>query len=258
MPAQTETQTAVYVYGIIPAETEVESGAKGVGDPPGEVRLVRHGDIAALVSDVRTDRPLGRPEDLMAHEELLDGAAGDVPVLPLRFGAVVTTDEAVSQELLEAHHDEFADALKQLEGRAEYVVKGRYSEEETLREVLSQNEEAASLRDQIKGKDEDATRDLRIRLGEIINEAVSGSREQDTQALGDAVADHVEASFVREPTHELDAVHTAFLVKNDKARDLERALDKLARDWDGRIELRLIGPLAAYDFVGTTQPSAGE
>lgn len=256
MPDQ--PRTAVYVYGIIPADTEVESGAKGVGDPPGEVRLVRHRDLAAMVSDINLDKPLGRPEDLMAHEELLDGAAADVPVLPLRFGAVVTDDSGVRDELLDAHHDEFAEALKQLEGRAEYVVKGRYSEEETLREVLSQNQEAADLRDQIKGKDEDATRDLRIRLGEIINESVSAYRERDTRALGDAVADCVEASFVREPTHELDAVHTAFLVRNDKASDLERALDKLARDWEGTVELRLIGPLAAYDFVGTTQPSAGE
>ncbi|MBO0706653.1 MAG: GvpL/GvpF family gas vesicle protein, partial [Candidatus Dormibacteraeota bacterium] len=164
-------------------------------------------------------------------------------------------DEAVSGELLEAHHDDFADALKQLEGRAEYVVKGRYDEQTVLREVISQNEEAAGLREEIKDTDEDATRDQRIRLGEIINAAVGEFREQDTRALGDAVDGHVEASFVREPTHELDAVHTAFLVKTDEASGLEKALEKLARDWEGRVQLRLIGPIAAYDFVGTTQPS---
>jgi hypothetical protein len=254
----TQTQTAVYVYGIIPADTEVESGAKGVGDPPGDVRLVRHRDLAAMVSDIDIDKPLGRPEDLVAHEELLDAAAGAVPVLPLRFGAVVTDDEAVSQELLDAHHDEFSGALKQLEGRAEYVVKGRYEEQAVLREVVGGNEEAAGLREQIKGTDEIATRDQRIRLGEIVNNAVGELRERDTRALGDAMDGHVEASLVREPTHELDAVHTAFLVKTDEAPGLERALDKLARDWEGRVQLRLIGPIAAYDFVSTTQPSPGE
>ena len=254
----TKTRTAVYVYGIIPADTEVESGAKGVSDPPGDVRLVRHRDLAAMVSDIDMDKPLGRPEDLVAHEELLDAAAGNVPVLPLRFGAVVTDDEAVSQELLDAHYDEFSGALKELEGRAEYVVKGRYDDQAVLREVLDRNEEAAGLREQIKGTDEDATRDQRIRLGEIVNNAVGEFREHDTQALGDAMDGHVEASLVREPTHELDAVHTAFLVKNDEAPGMERALDKLARDWEGRVQLRLIGPMAAYDFVGTTQPSPGE
>ena len=253
-----QTDTVVYVYGIVPADTEVESGTSGVGDPPGEVRLVRHGDLAALVSDVHADKPLGRPQDLVTHEELLDSAVQGVAVLPLRFGAVVTDDKAVANELLDEHHDEFADALEQLEGRVEYVVKGRYDERAVLGKVLSENQEAGALREQLKGKDENATRDERIRLGEIVNESVSAYRERDTQALGDALEGHVEASVVREPTHELDAVHTAFLVETDKAPDLERALGKLGRDWEGRVQLQLIGPLAAYDFVGAPQPTAGE
>jgi hypothetical protein len=66
----------------------------------------------------------------------------------------------------------------------------------------------------------------------------------------------VEASIVRPPSHELDAVHAAFLVANDQARELEKAVRKLSRDWQGRIELRLLGPLAAYDFVGA--PAAAD
>jgi gas vesicle protein GvpL/GvpF len=252
--ARTETQTATYVYGIIPADVEVEQGTTGVGDPPGEVRAVRQGDIAALVSDVELDRPLGRPEDLVTHEELLDASAADVPVLPLRFGAVVTDDDAVARELLEPHHDEFAQALQDLDGRAEFIVRGRYDESAILREVLSENDEAAGLYEQIKGTSEDATRDVRIRLGEIISEAVGAKRELDTRAVGEALADHVEASVVREPTHELDAVFTAFLADTGKAGDLEQALGRLARDWDGRVELRLMGPMAAYDFVGAPAP----
>lgn len=251
----TDTQTAVYVYGILPGDIEVEGGATGVGDPPGEVRVIREGDLAALVSDVDVSKPLGRPEDLSAHEELLDSVAAEVPVLPLRFGAVVTGDDGVAQELLAANHDEFAAALRQLEGHAEYVVKGRYVEQAILREVLEEDEEAAQLRDQIKAADPDATRELRMQLGELINEAVTAKREQATRAVGDAVEGHVTASVVREPSHELDAVHAAFLVASDAADGLEKAVSRLARDWDGRIELRLIGPIAAYDFVGA--PAAG-
>ena len=253
----TDTQTAVYVYGILPGDIEVERGATGVGDPPGEVRVIREGDLAALVSDVDISKPLGRPEDLSAHEELLDAVAAEVPVLPLRFGAVVTGDDGVAQELLAANHDEFAAALQQLEDHAEYVVKGRYVEQAILREVLEEDEQAAQLRDQIKDADPDATRQLRMQLGELINEAVTAKREQDTRAVGDAVEGHVTASVVREPSHELDAVYAAFLVANDAADGLEKAVRRLARDWEGRIELRLIGPIAAYDFVGAPAAAAG-
>jgi gas vesicle protein GvpL/GvpF len=257
MTAQAEDrQTVVYVYGILPGDVEVEPGAAGVGDPPGEIRVVRHRDLAALVSDIDPNLPLGRPEDLVAHEELLDASAADVPVLPLRFGAVVTNDDAVTEELLGPHHDEFAAALRQLEGHAEYVVKGRYAEDALLREVLSEDPQAARLGDQIRGADPDATRELRIQLGEIISNAVESKRQQDTRTLGEAVDGIVAASVVRPPTHELDAVHTALLVESSAAQDLEQAVQRLADEWNGRVEVRLIGPMAAYDFMGTADPAA--
>lgn len=251
-----DTQTVVYVYGILPGDVEVEPGTAGVGDPPSEVRVVRHRDLAALVSDIDPGQPLGRPEDLVAHEELLDSSAGDVPVLPLRFGAVVADDDAVAGELLGAHYDEFSAALRELEGHAEYVVRGRYVEDAVLREILSQDPEAARLGDQIRGADPDATRELRMQLGEVISNAVEAKRQQDTRALGDAVADHVAASVVRPPTHELDAVYTALLVESSAVEDLEQAVQRLAEEWDGRVEIRLIGPTAAYDFTGTGNPAA--
>jgi hypothetical protein len=247
----------VYVYGIMPSDIEVASGGIGVGDPPGEIRVVRHGDLAALVSDVDLSQPLGRPEDLYAHEELPDSSAAAVPVLPLRFGAIVTSDDVVAEELLGAHHDEFAAALRQLEGHAEYVVRGRYVEDAILREVLAENPRVAQLAERIQGEDQSATANLRMELGEIVSNAIAAKREQDIRAVGHAVRDVVADSVVRQPTHELDAACTAFLVRTDRAPELEAALERVARGWRGRVELRLIGPQAAYDFVGTAAPATG-
>jgi hypothetical protein len=247
--------TGVYVYGILPGDIEVEPGAPGVGDPPGEVRAVRYRDLTALVSDVDLDRPLGRAEDLFTHEELLDSSAAAMPVLPLRFGAVLDSDDAVTGELLGPHYDEFSAALRQLDGQAEYVVKGRYAEDAVLGEILEQDPEAARLGKQISGADPDVTRDQRIRLGEIVSAAIETSRQADTRTLGDAVADQVTASVLRPPTDGLDAVYAAFLVETGKAEALRQSVERLAGDWRDRMELRLIGPLAAYDFVGGDRPA---
>jgi hypothetical protein len=252
-----DSRRGVYVYGILPGDIEVAPGAPGVGDPPGEVRAVRYRDLTALVSDVDLDRPLGRSEDLFTHEELLDSSAADMPVLPLRFGAVLASDDAVTGELLGPHYDEFAAALQQLDGHAEYVVKGRYVEQALLGDILAKNPEAARLGQQVSGASPDATRNERIQLGEIVAAAVEASRGIDTRALGDAVAAQVAASVVRPPTHELDAVHAAFLVETSKTAALRRAVEQLADQWQDRIDLRLIGPLAAYDFVGVGASAAG-
>jgi hypothetical protein len=254
MASSSDQQRASYVYGILPEDIELGSDMTGVGDPPGRLRVVRSDDLAALVSDVDPARPLGSPDDLRAHKEILDASAAEVPVLPLRFGAVLASDDAVATELLQPFHDEFSAALEQLDGLAEYVVKGRYVGPRILEEVLSGNPQAQRLREEIRGQDAGATRDLRIQLGEIISDAISAKREKDTRALQDLMADHCAASFEREPTHEDDAVHVAFLVETGQEQDMEKAVEALARKWEGHVELHVLGPMAAYDFVGTTQP----
>jgi hypothetical protein len=251
--SQDGSQTGSYVYGIFPGDIKLKNDLAGVGEPPGDIRIVRIDDLAALVSTVHLDGPLGTPEDLTAHQQILDACAAEVPVLPIRFGAVLTDDEAVVSELLEANHDEFLAALRQMEDTAEFVLKGRYDERAILGAVLEHNREAAGLHEQIKGADPDATRDLRIRFGEIISDGVAACREADTRVLGDLMEGHCVASAVRDPSHELDAVNVAFLLRSGQDNELRDVLGKLAGDWQGRVDLRLLGPMAPYDFVVTVE-----
>jgi Gas vesicle synthesis protein GvpL/GvpF len=248
MPAP-EQRTGCYVYGIVPADVETDPDARGVGDPPGQVTAVTHEGIAALVSEVGLDAPLGRPEDLLAHQRLLDAAATATPVLPLRFGAVLTSRDAVVDELLAPHQDEFAAALDELEGHTEYVVKGRYEERAMVAEALAGNEEAARLREEIRDRPEDATRPERIRLGELVGQAVAARRDADTRELVEALRPRCAAVTVREPTHEQDAVHVAVLVEDSRREELDRVIDEFAEKWADRVALRVLGPLAPYDFV---------
>jgi hypothetical protein len=243
--------TAAYIYGILPGDVELTPEERGVGDPPGKIGLVRHDDIAALVSDLTLNRPLGKPQDLMVHQQLLDDVAAEVPVLPLRFGAVMESPEAVVRELLAPHHDEFRSALDQLEGRAQYVVKARYEEGTVIREVLQEQPEASRLRDEIRDLPEEATWDARIRLGEIVNQSIEAKRDADTRTLAEGLAPRAVAVVIREPTHEEDAAHLAVLVETARQREFEEVLDEFARRWAGRVTLRLLGPQAPYDFVAT-------
>jgi hypothetical protein len=252
-PTNTEAATGWYVYGVLPGDVELTEEIRGVGNR--EVKLIRSGELAALVSEVELTGPLGTPEDLQAHQELLDSTATGAPVLPLRFGAVMTGEDAVTSELLEANHDEFVAALEELEGRLEYQVKGRYVEQAVLQEILEEDQEAGQLRDEIRDSDPDATRDARIRLGEIINDAIAAKREEDTSQLTSAMDGHAVATVVRDPTHELDAVNVAFLLEEDQEDALDQAVEDLGKEWEGRVELRILGPMAPYDFVGVSQPA---
>jgi hypothetical protein len=41
----------------------------------------------------------------------------------------------------------------------------------------------------------------------------------------------------------------------DRESDVERVIEELARAWEGRIDVQLLGPMAAYDFAGTAGPA---
>jgi len=207
-------QKGIFVYGILPADIEVAVGIPGVGEHPGPLRDVRFDGLAALISEVDPSGRLGSPDDLRTHREILDAAAAELPVLPLRFGTILANEDAVTEDLLAARHDEFAAALDRLEGRTEFQVKGRYVTEEVAR------------------------------------------REEDTRALRQAMEGLSVASVVREPAHERDAVHVAFLVPADQEPEVERVIEDLSREWAGRVDVQLLGPMAAYDFAETAQPES--
>ncbi|MEV1287526.1 GvpL/GvpF family gas vesicle protein [Micromonospora sp. NPDC049679] len=248
------TGVGYFIYGVVPSDVEPTEDARGLGDPAAPVTVVTHGEVAALVSEIGLDRPLGRPDDLVAYKQLLDGTAVEAPVLPIRFGTVLESRDAVT-ELLSAAHDDYLAALNELDGRVEYVVRGRYVEQAVLTEVLAENPEAEELRQQLRGAPENSSMDLRMRLGELINEGVEARRAADTDRLVDALTAVSVASVLRPPTHEQDAAHAAFLVETERRAEFEEAVERLADDeWSGRVNVKMLGPLAPYDFAARPQP----
>ena len=252
--ARQKQETGFYVYGVVPSDVETTDEARGVGDPPASVETVTHEDIAALVSEIPREAELGKPEDLAAHARLLDATAATSPVLPLRFGAVLADRDAVEQELLAANHDDFASALRELEGRMEFIVKGRYEQDAVLREVLDENDRARQLREAITDKPGDATREHRIELGEIVTESVAAKRDRDTADLVETLRPLEFDGAMREPSHERDAVYVAYLVNADRQDEFREAVDAWAGRHGDRIDVRLLGPVAPYDFVVTAKP----
>ncbi|MEU8043338.1 GvpL/GvpF family gas vesicle protein [Micromonospora echinofusca] len=245
-------ESGLFIYGIVPSDVEPTADAAGVGDPPGEVAAIRHGELAVLVSEVSLTEPIGRPADLTAYQEMLDGTAAVAPVLPVRFGTVVTGPDAVA-DLLDVHHDRFAAALDEFEGRIQYTVHGRYDEARLIAAVLAENPAAAELADQVRGHPEAATRPQRIRLGEIISQAVELRREAENRQLVDALDPLVVASAPRAPSNELDAANAAFLVDQDREDEFVAAVEEYAEQRRELIRMRLLGPLAPYDFVSAHQ-----
>jgi hypothetical protein len=240
---------ACYVYGVVRADTRLPEDLTGIAG--GGVSLVRHGDLAAAVSEISPMRALGTRDDLLAHEAVVEALANETTTLPLRFGAVVTTADALAEEMLGPHADWFLDVLDDLNDAREFAVSGVYVEDVVLREVLQEDPEAARLRERVRELPEDAAYYDRIRLGELIVKALEDKRQADTDELITALEPYATAVAQREPAGEDAAADAAFLVTHRRLPEFEQAVDRLGERWSGRVRLRMVGPLAPYDFVPT-------
>lgn len=242
-------KSGTYVYGVVAAGADIPAGLQAVGSDSTDIALLDHRDLAAVVSDVDVERPLGRRDDLMAHERVVNAVAERVTVLPMRFGGVVDNDDAVVEELLEGNHDFFVEALKALDGAVQFVVTGRYDENELLGGILERNPDIAELSASIRDQDPDATYYERIRIGERIAAELEELRIADAEFAQERLAPFATAVLVKQAGGEDGAINVALLVPRERRPDFEQAVDALGDEWGDRVALRLVGPVAPFDFL---------
>jgi Gas vesicle synthesis protein GvpL/GvpF len=239
--------SATYVYGLVGAETELPDDLTGLG-PSGRVSTIAHRRIAAIVSDVPVDRPLGTRDDLLAHEAVVDTVAATTAVLPMRFPAVVE-EKGVVEELLGPHHDHFVAVLGELEGRLQFTLKGRYEQEAVLRELIEADPEIRALQEKVRELPEDASYYDRVRLGELVVAALQERREDEAAQMLRRLEPFAVQVVANQPGQPDDVVNAAFLIDRERVKEFDDAVEDLGRDLAGRVRLRLLGPLAPYDFV---------
>ena len=238
-----------YVYGVVRAGAQrVPTGLVGVAGQP--VRLVEHGEIAAVVAEIPLDRPPGRRADLVAHSEVLDRLMASGVVVPVQFGSVMAEVDDVVEDLLEPNAGYFMSLLDELSGRAQYNLRATYHEPVVLAEVVAADPEIAALRERTRELPEDAAYGERVRLGELVARALEDKRSWDSAALLDAVLPGVAGHVVRSGGGVDHVLDVALLVDDDRRGDFEEQLEALAESVHERMRLRLVGPVAPYDFVG--------
>lgn len=244
---------STYVYGIAASShPSLPEGMGGVGDPPREVRILREGDLAAVVSEAPEGlRP--KRKDLLAHQNVLSEAGAAGCVLPMRFGSVAPDDNSITGVLAErAEH--YKERLRALDNRVEYNVKANHVEEAVLHQVMAESPDIRGLAEanrQAGG----GSYDDKIRLGELVAAAVKAKEADDGAAVQRAlepVADDV--SMGPESTGWL--ANVSFLVNRETAESFLAAVEQLRKDMP-HLEVRVNGPLPPYSFVepGPAEPA---
>ncbi|MFI7406131.1 GvpL/GvpF family gas vesicle protein [Streptomyces sp. NPDC049541] len=236
---------STYVYGITASShPALPEGLTGVGDPPRPVRVLKEGDLAAVVSDAPEGlRP--KRKDLLAHQSVLAEAGAAGPVLPMRFGSVAPDDDTVTGVLAE-RADHYKERLRALEGKVEYNVKATHQEEAVLHRVMSENAELRAMAEanrQAGG----GSYEERLRLGEMVAAAVKAREAEDAAQLQRAL-EPAAAAVSAGPESTGWLLNVSYLVERDSAESFLAEVEQVRKSHP-HIELRVNGPLPPYSFV---------
>jgi hypothetical protein len=237
-----------YVYGVTRAGATERSPGEGIDGQI--VEVATHDGLAALVSDapelpVKTSR-----RNLMAHSRVLQSVIAETCVLPMQFGVVMPSREAVEEELLKANEELLLEHLHVLEPYVELDVRGLCAEHELLQAIVAERPDIARLRASIEGRPVESTYHESIRLGELVAHAVADRRA----AIGDHILLQLEplaaAARPGELLHEQMVANVAFLVERGRVAEFDTAVEELGRELtDPEVRVRYLGPLPPHNFV---------
>jgi hypothetical protein len=247
MPSSSSMGT--YIYGIVHAEPftngDAQFHAQAIGGPENPVRILRFGDLAALVSDVPARRLDVKRELLLAHESVILEAMERSDIVPLSFGTIAHNDEEVIEKLLRASFEELHQQLEAIQGCVELDLKVLWNRERLFEEVVAENDRIRALRETIAS----APVNEQIELGQLTSEVIAGKSDQE----GEAILDELEPLAVEVKLNRLltdmMVLNASFLVEKARLAEFDQHVNDLTVTEEGRLVFRYAGPVPPYHFV---------
>jgi hypothetical protein len=238
---------ALYVYGVVPVKERESVSITGVEGS--QVRTVEYDGLAALTSPVKGSA-LSAAREVRAHWRVLQEASENATVLPVRFGTVLESEEAVRTRLLERNADRLDLLLKQISGCIQVSVKGEYREPEAIQEIVRSTPGLPALAKRVRTRSPEAGYYDRIRLGERIAAEFARMRDTDTAYAMNLLTPLTVAARAEEGGAN-SAFNLAFLLQRSRQDEFTELVSTLHEERGEWIQIRYVGPLPPYSFADT-------
>jgi hypothetical protein len=240
-----------YVYGIIPTGEAISFDCATVGGRGDRAHTVAHRDIAAVVSAcaptdyaaLSRDRLLN---ELARHQQAIEHLLQRFPVLPMKFGMVIESEERIAT-LLRLGYDDFRRALDSLRDKVQFELVATWELASVLEDV-AREKPIAELKSSIGGDSSPAGIQDRVRLGEMVKRSLDRRRQEYEEAALRRLAP-CSLELRRNPLFDDSLVmNLAALLETRRQDEFDRALDTLDQEVGGRLAFRRVGPLPPYSF----------
>ncbi len=238
-----------YLYAIIACPEPREFKARGIGERGDVVHTINHRRLAAAVSTSPIVEYENSRRNMMAHTMVLEEIMTDCTILPVRFGTVATSTDAIENHLLASRYDEFTALLEEMQGRVELGLKAFWHEGAAFEEVVRENANVRKLSTALQGRSLEETYYERIQLGEEVEKAMNLIRARDEEAILSRLKPFSHKTRTNKIISDRMVLNAAFLIDRQDSAAMDDAVKGLDETFDHRLMFKYVGPVPPYNFV---------
>jgi hypothetical protein len=246
---ESETAMGKYMYCIIHCPEPRQFTNRGIGERGDVVHTIAFDSLAAVVSDTPIVEYDSSRRNMMAHTLVLEEVMREFTILPVRFGTVAPTAQAIQERVLKRRYGELNGLLHEMEGRVEMGLKAFWYEEVIFREIVDENPPIRSLRDGLMGRPPEETYYDRIRLGEMVEAAMGKKRDEDAEKILTSLRPLVYKTHVNKVITDRMVLNAAFLMNRDREPEFDQVVQQLDAEMSRRLIFKYVGPVPPYNFV---------
>ena len=247
------SQAGKYLYCIIRCGQErVFDRVAPMGGEAGPISALPHGGLAAVAGDVGAGQYDTTRANMLAHQRVQERVMEEFTILPVRFGTVADSASPAGnvRKLLEGRRQEFEELLSDMEGKVELGLKALWKDESAVfEEIVANDNKIRGLRDSLKGKPPLATHSDRVRLGELVKQALERKRKAEATTLLAPLRPIAHRTVENPVIVDRMIVNAAFLAEREREKEFDQAVERLDREHGQRVTFKYVGPVPPYNFV---------
>ena len=238
-----------YLYGIIRASEPPQIQTRGIGELGSAVTTVSYMSLAAVISDSPIIVFENSRRNMMAHTLVLEEVMRDFTLLPVRFGTIAHSAEAIQEQLLHRRYDELNQLLGEMDGRVELGLKAFWYEGAIFEEIVAESPPVRRLRDGLRNRSPEESYYDRIHLGEMVEAGMEHKRNVDAEKVLSRLRPLVYKTRTNKLITDRMVLNASFLVEKANETAFDQAVQALDAEMGKRMMFKYVGPVPPYNFV---------
>jgi hypothetical protein len=247
MTANLEVATGRYLYALVSAAA-ARPRYDSVGIDGGTVHSLRHGQVAAVLSDVPNRRIRPERRHLTAHQHVLQRLLAETTPLPISFGTIADGCEEI-HTILSENQAAFHGQLQRLADTVEMGLKMFWDVPNIFAYFVSTHGELRALRDRVFRGGRDPSVDEKIELGALFERLLREDRARHREKVVAMLQGCCREVRENDARSEREVMNLACLVGRRSQQRFEEGVFEAARVFDEDYAFEFKGPWPPYSFT---------